>query len=409
MAKYRKDTKGRILRKGETYLKSKKLYRYTYNDIFGKRISIYSKSLEDLRERTKRLEKDRLDGLNMSEAGKLTVNNVFDRYMKQKTEIKPSTKNTYICFYEKNIRNGFGKRKIADIKYSDVLSFYNGLLNKNKSLSTIHTLHNLLNPTFQMAVRDDVIRSNPALGAYAEFAKKAKTDVNTRHPLSKEQQRAFLSIMDEKRFAVYKSLYTVMFGTGCRIGEITGLRWQDVDFDKRVININHNIIAVPDDDSGKRERQITTPKSKAGFRTIPMLDKVYEVLIEEREYQKKNDLKCKEEIDGSSDFIFFNHNGNLRNYQDINMNIKSLVRWYNKREEINAKSENREPQFLPVFTCHVIRHTFCSRLCENETNLKVIQTVMGHSDVKMTLDIYTEVSENKKQVCFQALNGDNVF
>ncbi len=76
---------------------------------------------------------------------------------------------------------------------------------------------------------------------------------------------------------------------------------------------------------------------------------------------------------------------------------------------MNAKSENREPQFLPVFTCHVIRHKFCSRLCENETNLKVIQTVMGHSNVKMTLDIYTEVSENKKEVCFQALNGDNVF
>lgn len=409
MAKYRKDTKGRILRKGETYLKSKKLYRYTYSDVFGKRKSVYSSTLEDLREKIKRIEKDKLDGLNMTEVGKLTVNNVFDRYFAQKNEIKPSTRYTYIKYYEWYIRDGFGKRKISDIKYLDILSLYNGLQNMGMSLSSIHLVHCLLSPTFQMAVRDDVIRSNPTYGTYVEFSKKSTATRSKRHPLSKEQQRAFLSILDEPQFARYKPLYTVMFGTGCRLGEISGLRWQDIDFDNRVININHNIIFVPSGDGIKMSRIMATPKTKSGYRTIPMLDKVYDALIEERNYQEANGLKCKEMINGSSDFVFFNKMGNIWQSHRLNYNIKFLVRWYNERESERAKAEQREPLLLPVFSCHIIRHTFCTRLCESETNFKVIQTVMGHSNVQVTLDVYTEVSESKKQMCFQTLNADGVF
>ena len=89
--------------------------------------------------------------------------------------------------------------------------------------------------------------------------------------------------------------------------------------------------------------------------------------------------------------------------------IKRIVDDYNAQEEVKAKREHREPVIVPRFSCHITRHKFCSRLCENETNVKVIQSVMGHKDIQTTLDIYAEVSEKKKQETFDKLNNDNIF
>ena len=73
-----------------------------------------------------------------------------------------------------------------------------------------------------------------------------------------------------------------------------------------------------------------------------------------------------------------------------------IVTKYNYDEEVKAIKQRREPLFIPDFSCHIIRHTFCSRLCENETNIKVIQSVMGHADAETTLNIYAQVFDAKK-------------
>ena len=93
----------------------------------------------------------------------------------------------------------------------------------------------------------------------------------------------------------------------------------------------------------------------------------------------------------------------------MNREIKRIVDDHNAREEVMAARERREPLIIPRFSCHVTRHTFCTRLCESETNIKVIQTVMGHKDIRTTLEIYAEVSERKKQEVFEELNNSNVF
>ena len=72
-------------------------------------------------------------------------------------------------------------------------------------------------------------------------------------------------------------------------------------------------------------------------------------------------------------------------------------------EQVIARKEKREPIMLPYFSCHTFRHTFCTRFCENETNIKVIQAVMGHSDIKTTMDIYAEVTEAKKKESMENL------
>lgn len=102
--------------------------------------------------------------------GKATLNYVFDRYIATKRNLKENTKVNYIYMYNHFVRDGFGKRMIADIVYSDVKFFYNSLIEKNGlKTNTVDTIHTVLHPTFAMAVRDNVIRNNPASGVMAEL------------------------------------------------------------------------------------------------------------------------------------------------------------------------------------------------------------------------------------------------
>lgn len=404
MAKVRKDLRGRSLRKGEVQRSSDKRYMYTYTDPMGRRKFIYANDLAELREKEAKLMKDQLDGLDLYVAGKASVNDTFDRYMSTKYNLRESTKSSYLYTYDHYVRDTFGKRRIADIKYSDVLQFYYYLLNEVKiSLGTLDTVHCLLHPTFQLAVRDEIIRNNPTDGVMKEISRESGKNRGIRHALTVEQQRAFMEyIANHPIYYHWWPMFTVLLGTGCRIGEALGLRWQDLDYDKRTISINHSLSYYQKPESNKSVLRISKPKTEAGIRTIPMLDIVkdaFEMLYEE---QLENGFN-ESEIDGMSGFIFCNRFGTVPNPQTVNHTIKRIANSYNADEVVRAKKERRDPIILPNFSCHHLRHTFCTRLCENETNLKVIQSIMGHRNIETTMDIYAEATEEKKQESFENL------
>ena len=408
MAKVRKDSKGRLLKKGEGYRKDLKLYYYSYTDPYKKRRVIYAKDLPELRDMERNLERDRLDGIDLYVQSKTDVNYVFDRYIETKRDLKSSTMTNYLYTFNRYVRDTFGKRGIASVRYSDVVMFYNSILDRGLSISIVDNIHTVLHPTFQMAVRDRVIRINPTDGAIAEIKKKTKKSAGVRHALTREQEKAFLNYInsnpDEQRWV---PLFTFMFGTGCRIGEVIGLRWDDVDMDNRIININHNVTYYPrSENSYKCSYEITTTKTEAGMRTIPMLDRVYDALLLEKKNQKMRGYECLTEIGGMTNFIFRNRFGGIYNPEGVNKVIKRIVSDYNSQEIISANREQREPVIIPSFSCHIIRHTFCARLCENETNIKVIQSVMGHKDIQTTLNIYAEVSDQKKIYELRKINDD---
>lgn len=404
MAKVRKDLRGRSLRKGEVQRSSDKRYMYTYTDPMGRRKFIYANDLAELREKESKLMKDQLDGLDLYVAGKASVNDTFDRYMSTKYNLRESTKSSYLYTYDHYVRDTFGKKRIADIKYSDVLQFYYYLLNEVKiSLGTLDTVHCLLHPTFQLAVRDEIIRNNPTDGVMKEISRESGKNRGIRHALTVEQQRAFMEyIANHPIYYHWWPMFTVLLGTGCRIGEALGLRWQDLDYDKRTISINHSLSYYQKPESNKSVLRISKPKTEAGIRTIPMLDIVkdaFEMLYEE---QLENGFN-ESEIDGMSGFIFCNRFGTVPNPQTVNHTIKRIANSYNADEVVRAKKERRDPIILPNFSCHHLRHTFCTRLCENETNLKVIQSIMGHRNIETTMDIYAEATEEKKQESFENL------
>lgn len=139
-----------------------------------------------------------------------------------------------------------------------------------------------------------------------------------------------------------------------------------------------------------------------------MLDIVYDAFQMEREEQEETGAN-ETEIDGMKGFVFVNRNGSAPNPQAVNRTIKRIISSYNAEEIIKAKKQRREPVILPDFSCHHLRHTFCTRLCENETNLKVIQSIMGHRNIETTMDIYAEATEQKKQESFENLSKLNII
>ena len=398
----RKDSKGYALRTGESQRKDGR-YCFSYQDKRGKRHYRYAKTLVALRDIEKAVRRDMEDGLDPANAARITVNEMYDKYISQKYNLKQSTLNNYKYCYDHFVRDTFGRKRLVSIKYSDVKEFYYWLMNE-QGLKANTLVHTQLHPMFDLAVRDDLIRKNPSDGVMNEIKKNSKEFHRKRHALTAPQQRAFMNHLTENyEFHGWEPVITVLLGTGMRIGECLGLCWDDLNFEQRYITVNKALIYRPVPGQGCVVH-ISDTKTEAGERTIPMIDEVYDAFLEEYQIQQVLGFGTNE-IDGYTNFVFSTSEGNVYTPESVNRAIKRIYEDYNKKELENAKKEGREPLLLPHFSAHHLRHTFCTRLCENESNLKVIQSVMGHADIQTTMDIYAECTQEKKQEVFANLNG----
>lgn len=399
MASSRKDSRGYALHKGESQRKDGR-YSFSYTDREHKRHSIYAHDLATLRTKERKIIRDIEDGLDPNLAERITINQLYDRYMEQKYDLKETTKGNYLYTYNHFVRNGFGRRKVASIRYTDVKKFYYSfLLEQNLKPATLDNIHTQLHPVFQMAVRDGLIRVNPTDEVMAEIKKSHIWTKTKRRALTVPQQKAFMNhLYENKEFLGWRPIITVLLGTGMRIGEALGLTWDDLDFENRTISVNHNLVyrRLEGEGAPGMIKHINTPKTAAGCRTIPMLQDVYDAFLEEYQFQKITGF-CEEEINGYSGFVFSSANRTAIIPEDVNRAIQRVRDSYNEQELKLAAEEGREPLLLPSFSAHHLRHTFCTRFCENETNLKVIQSIMGHADITTTMDIYAEATEEKKQ------------
>ena len=110
-------------------------------------------------------------------------------------------------------------------------------------------------------------------------------------------------------------------------------------------------------------------------------------------------------VDGYTGFIFLNKEGKVYTPAYVYDVIQRITQSYNREEYFMAEKEDREPYYLPKISAHIFRHTFCTRLCEQESNIKVVQDIMGHRNFSTTMDIYTDVTRDKKVDVFKNLEG----
>lgn len=398
----RKDKKGRVLKDGESE-RSDGRYQYRYT-VDGKRYTLYANNLSELREKEKKVQADIRDNIKTN-VGKITLNDMFELYMKGKTELKQSTRTNYHYMYKNYVQEEIGKKNITSFKYSDIVRFYHSLIQeKGFKPNSMEIINTILHPVFTLAVRDGYIRSNPSDGVMGEIKKSHNWEKAKRHALTMEEQEQFISYCSQsKTYNHWLSLFTVFLGTGCRVGEIIGLRWEDCDFENGTISINHNLL-YRQQDGEKCEFHVTTPKTSAGIRIIPMMKEVRKALLQEKKRQMAEGFH-RIEVDGYTNFIFINRMGYLYNPQTINRAIKRIIQASNTEEKELARKEHRKPVLIRDFSVHNLRHTFCTRFCENETNLKVIQEIMGHSDITTTMNVYAEATKDKKMESIAKLDG----
>ena len=390
------------LRKGESQ-RADGMYDYRWSTPDGKRHAIYASTLEALREKEEQIIIDKRDGIK-TEIRLITVNDVFELWCDLKRGLKDNTFQNYKYMYNMFVRPTFGKLRIASVKKSDVKRFYNRMADeKILKIATIDNVHTVLHQVFNFAVDDGYIRINPTDNMLKELKQSHNFEVEKRKALTVAEQKLFIDfIKNHPKYNHWYPVFAVMLGTGMRVGETVGLRWCDIDLDEGIIDVNHTLVYYNHGGYKGCTFSVNTPKTKAGERTIPMLDDAKQAFLMEKENQELSGVTCKATVDCYTDFIFVNRYGDVQHQGTLNKAICRIIRDCN--DEVLLKGEE-DPVLLPPFSCHSLRHTFTTRLCESGINVKVIQDVLGHADISTTMDIYCDVTKDLKQREFTSL-GD---
>lgn len=382
MANSRKDSKGRKLYDGETERKDGRyMYRYT-DKRNGKRHCIYANELPELREKEESVALDIAGGIQTgSDAKKLTVNALFERYLATR-QVSGTTKVSYLSAWNNRVKNSIGKYKVVSVLNSDIRGFYAQMAADGYSHGMIQLVHNLLSPSFEMAVNDGIIRRNPAKGALCNYGRAKEESV----ALTVSQQKRLLEFArNSSYYNVYVPMLIIMLGTGLRCGELVGLTWDDVDMEKRKININHQLIYK--NYGNGCMFHIHPPKTDSGTRIIPMSQKVYEAFQEQK---KLNALLGRDEnvkVENYSGFIFVTRNQRPFIPTSVNKVLYKMVNAHNRMENI------KEEEKLPSISAHTMRHTFCTRMSENGIDIKALQYLMGHANINITMQVYNHVND----------------
>lgn len=206
MKETRKDSKGRNLRNNESIMPDGR-YRFRYTDPSGHRHSVYSWKLVDsdrlpvgkrncisLRSKEKDIQKRLLNDMGNPAAESITFNEMFEKYMNLKHNLKESTRVFYYYCYDHWIKKIIGNKPINSFCYSDIKAFYNQLVSSSIRPNSIDNIHNIVHPVFTLAVRDGLIHTNPSDGATTEI-KKSISKSTKRHALTIAEQQLFMSFL----------------------------------------------------------------------------------------------------------------------------------------------------------------------------------------------------------------------
>lgn len=377
----RRDNKNRVLREGESQRKDG-IYVYKYVDKQGNTRFLYSSRLTEkdpripgkkkdlsLREKIKELEK--LERFFPShEAGKITVIELVDKYIEVKRGVRATTRVNY-----KTIRNivekeDFGKLTLDKVRTSDAKRWLIKMQAEGRGYSSIHSIRGVVRPAFQMAVDDDILVKNPF---NFELATVVVNNSVTREAISRAQERNFLKFIKyDEHFSQYYDGMFILFNTGLRISEFVGLTVSDIDFKKKVIKVDHQLQRI-----NGQGYVIQKTKTASGNRLVPMTRDVAECF--KNIIMKRPTPKVEPMIDGYAGFLF------------LDKNYKPMVslHWEKYFQHAVEKYNKIYKEELPTITPHVCRHTFCSKMARSGMNPKTLQTIMGHSDIGVTLNVYT--------------------
>lgn len=398
MSEKRRDNRNRVLRNGESQRQDGR-YAYKYKDLNGDTRFVYSWRLDkndrvpagkkrdlSLREKEKQIQQD-LPNQVVPNGGDLTVLELVQKYLSLKIDVRHNTKANYNFVVNIIKKEKFGTMRIDKVKPSDAKAWLIKLQKDGRGYSTIHSVRGVVRPAFEMALNDDLIRKNPFS---FELASVVVNDSVTRKAVTRKQERDFLEfIKGDKTYQKYYDAIFILFNTGLRISEFCGLTLSDIDFQKKLIRVDHQL-------QRKRNMEyiIEDTKTKSGERYVPMSQQVAECF--RRIIDGRGKPKCEPMIGGHTGFLFLDKNGMPMVALHWEHYFKRILNKYNSIYKVQ----------LPQITPHVCRHTFCSNMAKSGINPKTLQYIMGHSDISVTLNTYTHVGcEDAKAELERVMGG----
>lgn len=389
----RKDSKGRVLKKGESERKDGR-YQYRYNLWRGKRGIVYAANLRDLREKELEIANMLNDGIDYSRAN-ITLTEAVDRYISTKrNSVRRNTLGSYTRARNHIAHSQIGSMSIRYIKPSTIQGWFVTAHEDGVGYGALEIVYRVTKATFDMLCKDDVILKNPM---NFNIGKVIPPTENKRVALTQQQQMSWMDfIKNNAIYSKYYDIYVVLLNTGMRVSELCALTYDDLDFERKRIYVNHQLVGeVPD-------FQIIPPKSRSGTRYIPMTMPVEESLIRLVESAKKS--KTDVSIDGYSGFVIRNQKGGLCYGRLLENTMKRALADYRAEHP-------DEPEFK--ISPHIFRHTFCTNMVNAGLDIKSVQYLMGHAGAEVTLNVYShatyEVAEKKMFAVFKSNNTPFLF
>ncbi|ADK13128.1 MULTISPECIES: tyrosine-type recombinase/integrase [Clostridium] len=384
-------TKTNCIRNGKKY------YRLRVDlgrDSDGNRIrkTFYGKSKKDAEDKLQEYKNGLNSGLS-NDYDKLTLGNVCKLWLfeKIKNTVKPSTFERYEGVYRIYIKSSpLYPVKLKELKSLDIQRYYNDLFNSGKSTSIIKNLDKLLKSFFNYCIDEGYIVRNYCIGKSITIPESNSVNENKKDDITVftvDEQNQFINAVQDHRL---KALFLLDLGTGLREGEILGLKWSDIDFENCTLSVKRAIKGVTLIEGTKRNYHLIeqTPKTKNSIRTIPFPENLIPILEKHQLQQKEEKIKAGPAYT-KNDYVFCTELG-------LPIDPRNLRRSY----ERVLKNNN-----IPYKKFHSLRHTFATRLFENNVPLKTVQMLLGHSNINITANIYTHVMPPEKFKAIDKINS----
>lgn len=301
---------------------------------------------------------------------------------------KRNTKNSAFRSNQYHIKR-FGKyiakipvRSITKKAYQNVID---QMSNDGYSYNTIYSAHSVAKKIFKQAIAWDIIKSSPAdmvvLPKQTLTIEEIESDQTAEQYLEREELKSFLNIVDKHGLPSDDAIFTILAFTGMRVGELLALKWKDIDFNSREINVTKTIFNI---DGKKDEYELLTPKTKKSIRKISFDDNMGKLLIRHKNRVNEQKMKVRNSWH-DQDFVITREDGYPMSPRFVHYRIKRL-------EKLLHMETNCEKKLHP----HILRHTHTSMLTEAGADLRAIMQRLGHTDAKTTLSVYTHVTEKMK-------------
>ena len=362
-----KDLKGKELGTG-IYQQANKTYCARFVDRFGKRKSKRSKKLQEVRQWL--ADVTYIDEhSDIEQATNMMVDAWFEYWIdiKKKT-VRPNTVRNYTERYRINIQKVIGKKLLTEIKPIDCQRIFTNMADEGYRTTTIYQARITLFNMLEFAKENEVILSNPCKRSVKSDMGKPSQKKET---LTIEVQKKFL---EQATGRSYENQFRFLLQTGLRTGELIGLKWADIDFESKTLKIQRSM----EYRYSVGEWRVGEPKSKSGYRTIPLTKEAVRILMAQKE---KNEKIIKETSNEWSDFVFLCRTGEPVKNSTYDTALFKIC----------------DKAGIKRFSMHVLRHTFATRCIEGGMMPKTLQKILGHSNIGITMNLYVHITEEEKQ------------